>query len=227
MITISEPKALSIVTAKLQPYKLVKAMRDVFQDNADVYTIQRSEQDPVTAVLLASSVFNSLLDSLNPAKTLPVKIKFLELPSEAAAKRFEEVYNLVLDAQELSLSSGNLVQYGFQHKIDVEGQSEDFEVETPVAAAGGIVQSVYPIQAGSVSAFLLPSMAPLTVHAESDLLGSVTLYDGASPVAGGSSVQLIYQTTDFLAYLIQDEASLDNEAVVISQALYSFLLANQ
>lgn len=227
MITISEPKALSIVTAKLQPYKLVKAMRDVFAANADVYTIQRSEQDPVSAVLLASSVFNSLLDSLNPIKSLPLKIKFLELPSEAAAKRFEEVYNLVLAKQELSLGSGALVKYGFQHKIDVEGQSEDFEVETHAAAAGGIVQANFPIVAGSVSAFLLPAMTPLTVHAESDQLGSVTLYNGASPVATAASVQLIYQTTDYLAYLIQDEASLNNEAVICSQALYSYLLANQ
>ena len=227
MITISEPKALSIVTAKLQPYKLVKAMRDVFAANADVYTIQRAEQDPVTAVLLASTVFNSLLDNLNPASSLPVKIKFLELPSEAAAKRFEEVYNLVLAQQELSLGSGALVKYGFQHKIDVEGQSEDFEVETHTAAAGGIVTAQYPIVAGSVSAFLLPAMTPLTVHAESDKLGSVTLYNGASPVATAASVQLIYQTVDYLAYSIQDEASLDNEAVVISQALYSYLLANQ
>jgi hypothetical protein len=227
MITISEPKALSIVTAKLQPYKLVKAMRDVFAANADVYTIQRSEQDPVSAVLLASSVFNSLVDSLNPTKSLPLKIKFLELPSEAAAKRFEEVYNLVLSKSELSLQSGNLVKYGFQHKIDVEGQSEDFEVESHLAAAGGVVTSNYPIQPGSVSAFALPSMAALTVNSEVDALGQVTLYQAGSPVATGASVQLVYQTTDYLAYMIQDEASLGNEAVVISQALYSYLLANQ
>jgi hypothetical protein len=201
-------------------------MRDVFNNPTDVYTIKRSEKDAVSAVLLPSSVLSSLLASINPTSSLPVKIKYLQLPSEAAAKRFEEVYDLVLAATEVSLNSGKPVSFGFQHKIDVEGQQADFEVETHLSG-GGKVTSNFPILSGSVSAVKLPSLAALSVTSVNGALGSVSLHDGANPIADGVSVQLVYQTTDYLAYLIKDESNHQNEAAVISQALYSYLLAHQ
>lgn len=179
-ITFSPTFTLAVQQVKSQPYQLVRACRDVMADPGQSYAISRKEVDAPELSLIDSGYFEGLIANVDPSLSQPVLMNFINLNVNAAAIRFEEVYNVAAGNSEFPGSDlngwpGNLKKSGFELKIQTQGTREAIQQET-VLTSGNVVQVSHPVDStASVSAEDTGGM--LTIAGEGGLSASLVVQD--------------------------------------------------
>jgi len=231
MITIMKSNKLAIPEMK-QTQRWVSACMEVSKDPVKFYMLGRSQIAPPTALLVGKVAYDALVAALDSEKTLAIKTNAISLEMASAGLRAEEVLRLV---SAISIFPGNeeVTQYkspydlggsGTERKTLVSGTRQENLVETSQSADGGVVAD-YPI-ANEEIVSARKAGGPLDVVDIPDLnLGFVELEDSESPIAEGVAVELAYQATNHTVYNLTD-AKKNVVAVVLSTALYDYLLAN-
>lgn len=227
MITIEPNKLITIQDASGQQFRVVQAMRAVYKDSTVVYDIARTHKDAPVAKMLSVDYFQSLITGLDPAKSLPVVLNKLVLPAVSLAQRLTEPYHIVPGIPELTVEPYHPQDSGFQHKIEVFGQTLQNVSEVLVSAGGAVTVANTIASLGSIAAFKMPAATALTILGANSQLGIVSLVDGANPIVDGEVVEISYETVAYTAYEIKDEADAKVKAIVANVDLVNYLLANQ
>jgi hypothetical protein len=228
MIILSKSTQMSLQETEARAYKLVRNARDAGAKGHD-YQISLHDKSPVELSLLGKSKFDALVANVDPAKSLPPKLKHISFDLVSAAARIEEIYHMVVPHSEFPGNTnlhdkGDLMgTSGFEHKIREAGSQLDNVDETLVALGGGVIASHSIASQDSISA--KKAGGPLSVVAVNLNLGSVLLNDGIVPVADGVAVEMVYQTNDWLVIYLHDQKQ-QIIAVICSKALNDYLVAN-
>jgi hypothetical protein len=223
-VTIQKSPLLPMEQFK-QPYLFLGAL-DYIKANQDyVFSVVRKQTDPANVQLMSLARFQTKLNNVNPAVSLPVMVSSMLRDATSISLRAEEAYHYTTGELEFVPNEprGDTISYftGFEGSIVRYGTTNAI-LNQNCTTLGSAVTATFPID--TTQDIQTQGVGGVLPNAVVDAkLGTVSITD---PQPDGTAILLSYSTTRHTVIFVARKRTLAPEAVLVSTALVNYLDAN-